>query len=94
MVTSSSKGESSPAKLPKRTTDLDDAVSVHASFAKFPAAGDILSLVVCYMFSAPQLDATSVITISSSEGEPSPEKSWPFQFDTMTAKLLAKRRLL
>ena len=48
-----------PAKLQKRTTDLDDAVSVHASFAKF--AGDILSSVVCYMFSVPQLDAASVI---------------------------------
>lgn len=92
VVISSSEGESSPAKFPKRTTDLDDAVSVHASFAKFP--GDILSSVVCYMFSAPQLDAASVIAISSSEGEPSPEKSWPYQFDTMTAKLLAKRRRL
>ena len=30
VVISSSEGESSPAKFPKRTTDSDDAVSVHA----------------------------------------------------------------
>ena len=51
MVISSSERESSPAKLPKRTTDLDDAVSVHTSFSKF--AGDMLSSVVSYMFSVP-----------------------------------------
>ena len=45
VVISSSEGESSLAKLPKRTTNLDDAVSVHASFSKF--AGDILSSIVC-----------------------------------------------
>ena len=92
MVISSSEGESSPAKLPKRTTDLDDAVSVHASFSKF--GGDILPSVVCYMFSVPQLDVASVIAIFSSEGEPLPKKSWPYQFDTMTAKPLTKRRRL
>ena len=78
--------------MPKQTTDLDDAVNVHASFSKF--AGDILSSAVCYMFSVPQLDTASVTAISSSEGEPSPEKSWPYQFDTMTVKPLAMRRRL
>ena len=44
-------------------------------------------------FYVPQLDAASVhvIAISSSEGEPSPQKSWPY---TMATKPLAKRRRL
>lgn len=42
VLISSSKGESSPAKLPKRIMDSDDVVSVHAGFVKF--AGSMLSL--------------------------------------------------
>lgn len=47
VVISSSEGESSPAKLPKRITNSDDAVSVHASFAKFAVAIGLLSSLVC-----------------------------------------------
>ena len=39
VVISSFEGESSPAKLPKRTTDSDDAVSVHADLRSRFASG-------------------------------------------------------